>query len=406
MFILAKGTFKVVVAAEDGSKTYEELRILSATKDITDFDSGVKKVISTSGISGGVPLRKTRDTFLTVNAVLADGQLAIELDTGKIKMGDGTTVYSLLPYIAYGNSFADAYAIFSTSDNLAKLNPVVPENTYIFESDTSRIRHCKSGYVAYNNVSSMRYKKYSASETIIIPKLIADYSSLLVQYDFIPNDNQVVVELDTRKFKIGDGTTLYSELEYNTSSCESVENISSDVSIPVLDNYNELINLSDSPVSNKLIISIGTEIKTKIGDGKTDYFNLGDSTPLFIDDEGNEYELYSLDDDQNSVLPSTSAVDVDNPVLADGELYTELSFTYSLKIGNGTTGFNELTYDENNISRIPPTIFIFDTSNNFSTANPVLAKGLVGVETDTNKIKIGNGITEWNDTMYQKTIGI
>ena len=78
---MAKGTFKVVVAAEDGSKTYEELRILSVTKDITDFDSGVKKIISDSG-----PLRKTRETFLTENVVLSDGQLGIELDTGKIKL--------------------------------------------------------------------------------------------------------------------------------------------------------------------------------------------------------------------------------------------------------------------------------------------------------------------------------
>ena len=73
---------------------------------------------------------------------------------------------------------------------------------------------------------------------------------------------------------------------------------------------------------------------------------------------------------------------------------------------NAQGEYEFLLYDENNITRIPPTIFIFDTSDNFSTTNPILAKGLVGVETDTNKIKIGNGITKWNDTMYQKTIGI
>ena len=94
-----------------------------------------------------------------------------------------------------------------------------------------------------------------------------------------------------------------------------------------------------------------------------------------------------------------------NPVLLKGEMGIEVD-TGKIKIGDGTTGFNELTYDKNNITRIPPTIFIFDTSDNLSAANPVLAKGLVGVETDTNKIKVGNGITEWNKTLYQKTIGI
>ena len=403
---MAKGTFKVVVAAEDGNRTYEELRILSTTEDITDFKAGVKKVISDDGISGAIPLRKTREAFLTENPVLSDGQLGIELDTGKIKLGDGTTVYSLLPYIAYGNSIADAYAIFSSSENLAKSNPVVPKNTYIFESDTSRIRHCKSGLITYSNIPYMRHKKQTATETSIVPKVIADYSSLLAQYDFVPSNNQIVVEIDTRKFKTGDGTTLYSNLEYNASSCELTNTITTDISIPVLDEYTNLINLSEAPTDGKLIISTSTEITTKMGDGKTDFFNLDNSAPLFIDDDGNEYNLSSMNYDRKVALKPTTVVDVANPILAEGELYTALSFTYSLKIGDGATGFKELAYDENNIVRIPATIFIFDTSSNLSTANLTLDKERIAVETDTNKIKEGNGITKWNDTMYQKTIEI
>lgn len=403
---MAKGTFKVVVATEDGNRTYEELRILSTTEDITDFKAGVKKVITDDGISGAIPLRKTRETFLTENPVLSDGQLGIELDTGKIKLGDGNTVYSLLPYIAYGNSIADVYAIFSTSENLAKSNPVVPKNTYIFESDTSRIRHCKSGLITYSNIPYMRYKKQTVTETSIIPKVIADYSSLLSQYDFVPSNNQIVVEIDTRKFKTGDGTTLYSNLEYNSSSCELTNTITTDISIPVLDEYTNLINLFKAPVDGKLIISTSTEITTKMGDGKTDFFNLDNSAPLFIDDDGKEYDLSSMNYERKVALKPTTVVDVANPILADGELYTASSFTYSLKIGDGVTGFKELAYDENNIARIPATIFIFDTSSNLSTANLTLDKERIAIETDTNKIKEGNGITKWNDTMYQKTIEI
>lgn len=403
---MAKGTFKVVVAAEDGNRTYEELRILSTTEDITDFKAGVKKVITDDGISGAIPLRKTREAFLTENPVLSDGQLGIELDTGKIKLGNGTTAYSLLPYIAYSDSVADAYAIFSSSENLAKLNPVVPKNTYIFESDTSRIRYCKNGLVNYSNIPYMRHKKQAVNETSIVPKVVADYSSLLAQYDFVPSNNQIVVEIDTRKFKTGDGTTLYSNLGYNASSCELTNTITTDISIPVLDEYTNLINLSEAPVDGKLIISTSTEITTKMGDGKTDFFNLDDSAPLFIDDEGKEYDLSSMNYDRKVALKPTTAVDVANPILADGELYTASSFTYSLKIGDGTTGFKELAYDENNIARIPATIFIFDTSGNLSTANLTLDKERIAVETDTGKIKEGNGITKWNDTMYQKTIEI
>ena len=41
-----------------------------------------------------------------------------------------------------------------------------------------------------------------------------------------------------------------------------------------------------------------------------------------------------------------------------------------------------------------------DSSTNWETTNPVLLKGEMGVATDLNKIKIGDGITEWNKLPY------
>jgi hypothetical protein len=41
-----------------------------------------------------------------------------------------------------------------------------------------------------------------------------------------------------------------------------------------------------------------------------------------------------------------------------------------------------------------------DTAANWSIANPVLARGEVGVEIDTNKIKIGNGLSVWENLSY------
>lgn len=37
-----------------------------------------------------------------------------------------------------------------------------------------------------------------------------------------------------------------------------------------------------------------------------------------------------------------------------------------------------------------------DTAANWQSANPVLADGEVGLETDTRNMKVGNGITAWN----------
>ncbi len=40
------------------------------------------------------------------------------------------------------------------------------------------------------------------------------------------------------------------------------------------------------------------------------------------------------------------------------------------------------------------------TAAQWVSANPVLASGEIGYETDTNKIKIGNGVTAWNSLAY------
>lgn len=40
------------------------------------------------------------------------------------------------------------------------------------------------------------------------------------------------------------------------------------------------------------------------------------------------------------------------------------------------------------------------TSSQWSAANPVLAAGEMGIETDTNQFKIGNGTSAWNSLSY------
>jgi hypothetical protein len=41
-----------------------------------------------------------------------------------------------------------------------------------------------------------------------------------------------------------------------------------------------------------------------------------------------------------------------------------------------------------------------DTSANWTSANPILAIGEMGLETDTSKFKIGNGLNNWDDLPY------
>jgi len=46
-----------------------------------------------------------------------------------------------------------------------------------------------------------------------------------------------------------------------------------------------------------------------------------------------------------------------------------------------------------------------DTAANWTTANPVLASGEAGLETDTNKFKVGDGTTAWSSLAYKSEPG-
>lgn len=41
-----------------------------------------------------------------------------------------------------------------------------------------------------------------------------------------------------------------------------------------------------------------------------------------------------------------------------------------------------------------------DTSANWTSADPVLAQGEMGIETDTDQFKIGNGVNLWSELPY------
>jgi hypothetical protein len=41
-----------------------------------------------------------------------------------------------------------------------------------------------------------------------------------------------------------------------------------------------------------------------------------------------------------------------------------------------------------------------DTTTNWSTDNPVLAEGETGWDTDLLRVKLGDGVTAWNDLPY------
>ena len=47
----------------------------------------------------------------------------------------------------------------------------------------------------------------------------------------------------------------------------------------------------------------------------------------------------------------------------------------------------------------------YDSSSNWSTSNPVLLRGELGIESDTRLIRIGDGSTNWNNLSYINDFG-
>lgn len=44
-----------------------------------------------------------------------------------------------------------------------------------------------------------------------------------------------------------------------------------------------------------------------------------------------------------------------------------------------------------------------DTSANWSSQNPILSEGEIGVDTTINRMKVGDGTTTWNNLPYVDT---
>jgi len=79
-----------------------------------------------------------------------------------------------------------------------------------------------------------------------------------------------------------------------------------------------------------------------------------------------------------------------NSVLSAGEIGLETD-TNRFKFGDGTTSWPSLQYS---------TVVTTNTAANWISTNPVLLSGQIGLETDTNKFKFGNGVSNWTALPY------
>lgn len=170
-------------------------------------------------------------------------------------------------------------------------------------------------------------------------------------------------ETDTGKIKIGNGTAAWGTLGYLTSEGTGVtiEEVQDNLGTSFLV-AGTGISLTYDDAGGKLTITntnSGTDtgltlenIQDNLG---TSFLVAGDNVQLVYDDVANTLRI-------NAVIPRSNI---------DGSLQT-----VQLRRANAT---------------------------DWTTANPVLAAGEVGVESDTGNFKIGNGTTAWNSLAYTNT---
>ena len=66
--------------------------------DISNFTTAVNNLIN-AALAKLTPVRKTASAFTSNNTVLNNGQIGIETDTNRIKIGDGKTAWKSLSYV-------------------------------------------------------------------------------------------------------------------------------------------------------------------------------------------------------------------------------------------------------------------------------------------------------------------
>lgn len=138
--------------------------------------------------------RATAANWTSFNPVLSAGEPGAELDTGLMKIGDGTSTWTALPY-------AGSQAEYDTAANLIAADDVLLAGAVAYESDTGKFK-IGNGTDSYTSLSYFYQPSYY------------DTKANLESDDPTLGSGVVAYESDTNAFKVGDGATAYTSLPY------------------------------------------------------------------------------------------------------------------------------------------------------------------------------------------------
>jgi hypothetical protein len=211
-------------------------------------------------------------------------------------------------------------------------------------------------------------------------------------------------ETDTSAIKIGDGSSVWTSLAYGAVSEAYVQEAISAVvglSPETLDTLEELAAAIGD--DSNFFTTVTSDIATAKSEA-TSYADAAINTFSIVSEN-----IHGIAD--FAALETTAGAEIlANAAVVTAALYTDSQIESLLDSAPGTLNtLNELAAalgdDPNFATSITNNLaakitFSADTSSAFTAADAVLGNNVFGIETDTGRVKIGNGFTPWTTLLY------
>lgn len=335
--------------------------LADAAQNLTNTSKNLQNSINERAYA---PVIKTAHDFVSEDPILKAGQFGFESDKKRLKIGDGTSLYSELEYITSsgGTVITDRIApLVGTSAYFAAVNPLLEEGQLAIITDTNQAK-LGDGETRFNELDYVNMSKNSKNVPII--RTAAELATSTV----IPKNGQIVVESDTNRYKIGDGVSTYANLEYEETE-EVVE------TLPIISTAADLADTNPLLAKGQIAIETdpedSTNVKIKIGDGETLY---------------NDLEYFEESTEGTIIVTDSTGITSEDPVLKNGQIVYETD-TGQTKIGDGVSKYSDLPYQDTEDTEV--TVVVNENTTSFGIDTN--GDGISDTELPANETSVNGG---------------
>lgn len=349
------GSKYVVVYFETGDsqvimENADALPILGNPETLGELATNLDGILSTVGKE---TIMKTYAEFKQEDPVLLKGQFGADVTNHLLKIGDGISQYSELPYYAAPNAYG-------TRQALKVNNPFLAPGQFCIESDTGRIK-MGNGRRTYNELPYYFIPENYVNPDelpdfdLVVSRFLEDLSNLAIvtdtRYSFMTHDTllkymQIGYETDTRMTKVGNAVHNYTALPYIVDDTigtliEAIEYLEATIEKATpIENHSSGYDKDFIAEDGKLYVEIDSGF-CKIGDGVTKWEYLPyacvdvEAVKNAIDD------LKALIAAIKPIRVATMAEFYELGVVDDGRVVI-VTATGDIYIGDGVTDASEL----------------------------------------------------------------